>query len=340
MSARAVTIADVARHAGVAPSTVSYVLTGRRSISPETKRRVQESLRALGYQRHVAARSLTGARSNVLALVLPRKEDMGLSSVAETVMSVMTEARRFGQDVLLATGDEGERGLSRVAGSGGVDGLVVMDVKMRDERVPVLRQLGRPSVLIGLPADATGLTCVDLDFTAAGALCVDHLAGLGHRQVGLLGAAREVYERDTGFAHRVMAGFTVAAIRQDVAASTWPVGADYRSVQRLVADLLRQQPNLSGLVVHNDAALPVVLATLRALGRRVPEDVEVVAISADQFVPPLTTVRVPVEELGHHAVELLMRKINGDPPPALTLLPPELTVRPEVDDLPNGSSNR
>lgn len=325
---RVVTIVDVARHARVAPSTVSYALTGRRKISAATKQRVLESMRALGYQRETTVRASTGAGEDVLALLLPWRKDLDLPVVTRVMTAVMTEARRHGQEVLLVTADRGAAGVLRVAGSARVGGLIVMDVETDDERLPILRELARPSVLIGVPVDSTGLTCVDLDFTTAGALAVDHLAGLGHRRVGLLGAAGAVYERATGSAHRVMAGFAVAAIRHDLATTTWPVEPDRRSVQRLFADLLDRQPALSGLVVHNDAALPVVLETLRALGRRVPEDVEVVAIcsdqSADQPVPRLTTVRVPAEELGHAAVALLMRKIKGEQVPAVSLLRPEL----------------
>ncbi|NUT51361.1 MAG: LacI family DNA-binding transcriptional regulator, partial [Saccharothrix sp.] len=217
-----VTIADVARHAGVAPSTVSYVLTGRRSISTATKARVEASVRALGYHPHAGARSLASNRANVLALVLPMREGMHMPVLMQFVVAVANAARRHDHDVLLVTADQGAAGLRRVAGSAQVDGLLVMDVEMHDERVPVLRELDRPSVLIGFPADAAGLTCVDLDFAEAGSRCVDHLADLGHTYVALVGAPRAVYQRDTGFAHRTMAGFSAAAMRRGVSSTTLP----------------------------------------------------------------------------------------------------------------------
>src|ERR671916_158444 len=125
-----VTITDVARHAGVAVSTVSYVLSGKRAISPTTRERVLASIDLLGYHPHAGARALASRRAHVIAPV---------------------------------------------------DGVLVLDVEMSDARAPVLRELERPSVLIGFPADASGLTCVDLDFAAAGARCVEHLRELGHR---------------------------------------------------------------------------------------------------------------------------------------------------------------
>lgn len=330
-----VTIADVAQHAGVAPSTVSYVLTGRRSISAATKARVQESVRVLGYQANAAARSLSGARTDVLALVLPLREGMNMPVVTQFVIAVASAARQYDQDVLLVTADQGAEGLRRVAEGSQIDGLIVMDVEMYDERVPVLRELHRPSVLIGVPADATGLTCVDLDFAAAGAACLDHLADLGHRYVGLLGAPRAVYRRDTGFAHRTMAGFSAAAMRRGISVTTSPTESDRGSVQRLVAELLRDHPALTGLVVHNESALPLVVDSLRMLGRKVPEDIAVVALCADDIAermnPPLSSVHIPAEELSRQAVALLRRKLDREETPPLTLLPPRLTDRASAD---------
>ncbi|MEU7532156.1 LacI family DNA-binding transcriptional regulator [Saccharothrix sp. NPDC042600] len=326
-----VTIADVARHAGVAPSTVSYALTGRRSISQATKARVEASVRALGYHPHAGARSLASNRANVLALVLPMREGMHMPVIMQFVVAVATAARRHEHDVLLVTADQGAAGLRRVAGSAQVDGLLVMDVEMHDERVPVLRELDRPSVLIGFPADAARLTCVDLDFAEAGAKCVDHLADLGHTSIALIGAPRAVYQRDTGYAHRTMAGFSAAAMRRGVSSTTVPTEPDHESVHRTVTSLLERHPQLSGLVVHNEAALPSVMEVLRSLGRRIPDDMAVVAIcpddQAERLIPTLTSVHVPAEQLGHHAVALLMAKLNRAPTPPLTLLPPRLTPR-------------
>ncbi|GIJ55393.1 LacI family DNA-binding transcriptional regulator [Virgisporangium aurantiacum] len=326
-----VTIAEVARHAHVAPSTVSYVLSGKRSISASTRQRVLASVRELGYHPHAGARALASNRSNVIALVLPLRAGMHLPVVMRFAVSVVTAARQFDHDVLLVTADEGPDGLRRVAASALVDGLVLMDVEMDDRRVPFLRDLARPSVLIGFPADAAGLTCVDLDFHRAGAECVAHLAGLGHRGVALLGAPHAVYERGTGFAHRTRTGFLDAAAAHGVRAVAGPCEENPLAVRRRIAELLATEPGVTGLVVHNEAAVEHVLAALRDLGRKVPEDISVVAICpeeiAERTVPALTSVQIPAEEVGIRAVDLLMCKLGGVHPPQSTLLAPRLTAR-------------
>lgn len=334
-----VTIADVARHAGVAVSTVSYVLSGKRAISASTRERVMDSIRSLGYHPNAGARALASKRANVIALVLPLRAGMHLPVLMQFATTVVTTARQYDHDVLLVTADEGEAGLRRVAASAMVDGLVLMDVELDDRRVPLLHELPRPSVLIGFPADPQGLTCVDLDFAAAGGRCVEHLASLGHQEIALLGAPRVVYDRNTGYAVRTRNGFTEAAAQWGLHATALPCEETADAVHAEVAQLLRDRPNLTGLVVHNEAAVSHVLAALHALGRQIPQDISVVAICPDELAertsPVLTSVVVPAEEVGHHAVTLLMRKIAGPPAevPAATLLAPRLTVRASTRQL-------
>lgn len=335
-----VTIADVARHAGVAVSTVSYVLSGKRAISATTRQRVLASIRALGYHPNAGARALASRRASVIALVLPIRPGMHLPVLMQFATAVVATARQFEHDVLLVTADEGPAGLRRVAASAMVDGLVVMDVEMHDPRVPLLRTLERPSVLIGFPADNAGLTCVDLDFHRAGETCVNYLAELGHRQIALLGAPEVVYLRDTGYAHRTRAGVLEAARRHGITALARPCGERYDEVRQELAALLHRHPGLSGLVVHNEAAVGHVLTALPTLGRRVPQDISVVAICPDELAerssPPLSSVLVPAEEVGRQSVTLLMRKLAGEPVPASTLLQPRLTARASAAARPAG----
>ncbi|MEU9276029.1 LacI family DNA-binding transcriptional regulator [Streptomyces sp. NPDC048342] len=327
-----VKITDVARHAGVSPSTVSYALSGKRPISEETRRRIEASIRELGYRPHAGARALASSRSNVLALVVPLRSGIHVPVVMQFAVSVVTTARRYDHDVLLLTQEEGEEGLRRVADTALVDALIVMDVQLHDPRLPLLRALERPSVLIGFPAAAEGLTCVDLDFKAAGELCVQRLAGLGHRVVALVGSPPEVYVRETAFAQRVVQGFTAAADRNGMASSVHPCEATPAGARRIAEQLLREQPALTGVVVHNEAVLEPLIDAFEQLGLRVPVDLSVTAICPDELAAglrvPVTSVALPTAELGERAAELLMRKLDGDPDvPEATLLAPRLTER-------------
>jgi DNA-binding LacI/PurR family transcriptional regulator len=330
-SSRSVTLTEVARHAGVAPSTVSYVLSGKRAISSTTRRRVERSIAALGYRPHAGARALASRRANVIALMVPLRPELHVPVMMEFAVAVVTAARAFDHDVLLLTSAEGPEGVRRVAGAALVDGLVVMDVQLRDERIPTLLELELPSVLIGVPENAAGLTCVDLDFFAAGALCVDHLADLGHRRLALIGVAPEVYRRGSGFAERMLAGFESRSRQRGLDAVHHACDPTPAAVAGLVEDLFAREPPPTGIVIHNEGAVRPLLEALRAVGRRVPEDVSIVALGPDPLAehtsPPLSSVLLPAEALGRRAVELLMSKLAGEPAIGATLLPPRLTVR-------------
>jgi DNA-binding LacI/PurR family transcriptional regulator len=326
-----VKISDVARHADVSPSTVSYVLSGKRTISEPTRRRVLDSIAALGYHPYAGVQALASRRSNVIALAVPMRSGIYVPVLMRFATAVVTAARGHGRDVLLLTQDDGVAGLQRVTGGSLVDGIILMDVEARDVRLPLLRSLRQPAVLIGFPADPAGLTCIDLDFDAAGRISAQHLAAAGCRDVALIGAPPEVYRRGTGFAQRIQAGFERAARAHGLHPATWPCDLTPGAARATVARLLGQRPQLDGIVVHNESALGPLLDALRVAGRRVGEDLSVIALCPDNLAeratPPLTSIALPANEVSRQAVGLLVAKQDGQPVPAATLLPPQLTVR-------------
>ncbi|MFE1266927.1 LacI family DNA-binding transcriptional regulator [Streptomyces sp. NPDC058758] len=326
-----VTLADVARHAGVSASTVSYVLSGKRSISTATRERIQHSIDALGYRPHAGARALAGGRTSILALMMPLRAGLYVPVMMEIAMAVTTTARAHGYDVLLLTGEEGSEAVRRVEGSAIADGMIVMDVELDDPRLPLLREAERPAVLVGLPADPAGLDCVDLDFAAAGARCVDHLAGLGHRRLAVLGEPPAVYARGTGYAERTLAGVRAAAAEHGVDLLHRPVDGTYAAVFAAVTRIFEERPGTTALLVQNEAAVEPLLAVLRHQGRAVPEDVSVAAVCPDQVAAhasvPLTAVAVPAQDMGRIAVERLVARLRGGAAPETELLAPRLTVR-------------
>ncbi|MEU9595113.1 LacI family DNA-binding transcriptional regulator [Streptomyces sp. NPDC048193] len=325
-----VTLAEVAQHAGVSASTVSYVLSGKRSISTTTRQRVEESIRRLGYHPNAGARALASSRSNIIALMIPLRTDMYVPVMMEIAIAVATSARAHGYDILLLTGEEGPDAVRRVTGSGLADAMILMDVELDDERLPLLRGTDQPSVLIGLPADTTGLTCVDLDFRATGALCVEHLASLGHRDIAVIGEAPAVYERHTGFAERTLDGLRTRARELGLRLLHRPCEGGYDAMSATLARIFDERPDTTGFVVQNESAVEPLLALLRQQGRAVPEDVSVVAVCPEQVAAQasvrLTSVAVPAQEMGRHAVQQLVAKLDGRGSEEVVLLAPELTA--------------
>jgi DNA-binding LacI/PurR family transcriptional regulator len=255
----------------------------------------------------------------------------------------VTAARRHHHDVVLLTQDEGAEGLQRIAAASLVDSIIVMDVATRDVRLPALRSLRLPAVLIGFPAEPGGLTCIGLDFEAAGRISAEHLADAGCREVALIGPPPEVYQRGTGFAQQTQSGFERAARHRGLRPVTWPCDPAPDAVRATVASLLEQRPGIDGVVVHNEPALDRLLEAFRAAGRRIGQDLSVLAMCpdelAEQATPALTCIAIPAGEVARQAVALLMAKLGGQDVPGATLLAPRLTVRASTG-LPPGQKQQ
>jgi LacI family transcriptional regulator len=322
------TISDVAEHAGVSRSTVSYVLSGNRSISAETIRRVEQSIKELQFIPHAGARSIRTRRTGVIAMALPLVFGAHNQVQMPYVWAAMTAAQQAGFKLLMLTDDDGEAAIRDVVTARMVDGVMVMEVQEADPRIDLLRSLKCPAVLVGTPADAQGLPIVDFDFAAAGRLCAEHLLGLGHTSVGYLGQSDRTFQRRAGFAvHARDAALTT--LSEGGAAASWTAcDGTPAGVIRAVDALLAALPELTGLIVYNEQALSLVRDRLADIGRRVPEDVSLVAICPPEEIGrrsvPLVAVPLPAEDLARTAVNRLTDLINGRPGAAVTILSPSL----------------
>jgi DNA-binding LacI/PurR family transcriptional regulator len=325
------TIADVARLAQVSSSTVSYVLSGKRPISGPTRTRVERAIRELGFSPHAGAVALASNRTNVLGLVVPlRALESNSATIMEIVTGVLTAAREHGDDVLVIT-EEDVADVQRLAGGSRVDGLILMDIERHDPRLPVLAELRQPSVLVGVPSNTQGLSCVDLDFTAAGRLAVRHLAGHGHRSIALLGAPESAIARSANYAVRIIDGFRTEAGRLGVRHTVVPSEASYPGAIAALAQAREDVSDLTAIVVHNENLMPAVLDALAKEGTQVPRDLSVLAVSpanrADQLTVPLSVIDVPSVDIGRTAVAMVAERQEHTVAVETRLLDPRLIER-------------
>ena len=171
--------------------------------------------------------------------------------------------------------------MGRVASSGLVDAILVLDVAPDDERVALSRAIDTPTIFIGVPDDHEGLICVDLDFDAAAVLAVDRLADAGHRSIALIGQPQVAYEK-SNFPPRVRRAFEARAAERGIRSDFRVSGHHDTSrgaTRRAVAELL--DGGATALVVHAaEDVHDVVLAELAGRGLSVPGDVSVVSVAA------------------------------------------------------------
>jgi DNA-binding LacI/PurR family transcriptional regulator len=315
------------------------VLTGNRPISEATRTRVEAAIRDLKYRPHAGARSLRSSRTNVIGLVVPFHRPHDVSALP-FIGAIAAASYAKGFNVLLLTADRGAAEIDRVVRSAMVDSLIVLQINLHDDRMEVLTDLDRPVALIGIPDDTHGLPCIDFDFHGAAALCVAHLADLGHRSVAYLGQPQLMYDRGTAYVQRALEGAREAAERHDMSWSTQPCEATRAATDRAIRDALVRQPDLTSVMVFNEPALPHVLESLASSGKRIPEDISVVSIANEAALtgtrPAVSGVSIPAEELGTAAAEMVLSAPAGPSPDTEPVLLPPIFVRRD-SDMPLGS---
>jgi DNA-binding LacI/PurR family transcriptional regulator len=323
-----VKINEVARAAGVSISTVSYALSGKRPVAPDTRLRIEQAVRELGYSPNAGARMLAGSRTHIFALTEPLRSDTHAPTHMSFVLATAIAARRQDYDILLLTDEQAQAGMSRVAASGLVDGIIVLDVAPDDPRVELARSIETPAIFIGIPDDHEGLVCVDLDFEAAAGLAVDALVRAGHRRIGLVGQTDAAYTR-SNFPPRVRDAARTRA--QEYGAevlfrSTGEVMTDVAAVRRAVRELRAE--GATALLLHcAQDAHAAVLDVLADDGAAVPADVSVVAVGASfdtaAFDTPVDTIPLVPQLSCDLAVDLAMRALGPDrPEPGVHLIEP------------------
>lgn len=332
------TIDDVAKAAGVSTSTVSYVLSGKRPISAPTRARVEKAIKDLEYRPHAGARALASSQTNVLALIAPLRAAVNVNVIMLFVSGVAQTARTHNYDVLLLTQDDAT-GIDRVTNGSMVDAVITMDIAEDDPRIPTLRAAKQPVVLIGLPRDTAGLSCVDLDFTSAGSLAVRHMSSLGHKRIGLIGSGAAAWDRHTSYLERLLMGARAEAQYNASELTAVPCESSEVGAHEAVDALFAKDPDITALIVHNEFALPYVIARLRELGKSIPNDLSVLAICPSDLAAsqplPLTSIDIPGEAIGRAAVEMAMTRLDGDQPAETRLLAPVLVERSSTAQLSN-----
>lgn len=168
-------IKDVAGKAGVSISTVSYVMSGKRPISPATRRRVLAAAREIGYVPEPGEHAARATRTHFVALSSPVHDSTSYTNYFAYFLHFLRQARFHGYETLLLTEENGGEQLARLIDTGLVDGVVLMDVNMDDSRLAVAAATGVPFVSIGLPGADTGIPCVDIDFTLMGGGIIDQI---------------------------------------------------------------------------------------------------------------------------------------------------------------------
>jgi LacI family transcriptional regulator len=314
-------LVDVAERAGVSLATASRALAGRDGVSEEVANRVRRVSQELGYVANPFARTLAGGASSTVGLVVHQVDDPYFSEIAGGVIGLADQQGLLVQICHSGRDPDYELrqirhliaqrvGIIIIAGSGYDDPRVEAEAKAE---LSAFQALGGRVAVIG--RHSLGVDAVLPDNEAGGRALGEHLLGLGHRRIAVAAGTAGL----TTVADR-LAGVAAALREHGLSLESLPVvHTDFtRDGGRSAAErILREHPGTTAIIALNDAMAMGVLSALRAARTAVPEQVSVVgfddvSVAAD-LAPSLTTVRLPMTEMGRMALDLALKPRSARP---------------------------
>ncbi|WP_418969444.1 LacI family DNA-binding transcriptional regulator [Alloscardovia omnicolens] len=317
-------ISDVARHSGVAVSTVSYVFNGKRPISDETRARVIETAKKLGYipkNRLVAARlglldATERPMTKVIALSSPVHRYTDYTNYAVFFFALAQRARRYGYDILLLMHESGDEEMYRVVNNNMVDGILLLDVLLSDSRADIAKNLPVPVVAVGYPNNTENIWSVDLDFEKIGRESVAKVHELGHSHVLILGGVDTAFEDGSNYLVR----YKDAAVKRgtDLGMDVHFQGLSGYSQADIESSLdagLRQDPQTTAIFWQGSTAgAGMLMDILHKRGIRVPQDMSVISActhGASRLPHPIDEFPMDPATACKRGVDVLMEILEG-----------------------------
>jgi LacI family repressor for deo operon, udp, cdd, tsx, nupC, and nupG len=321
------TIADVARRAGVSQAAVSLAVNGRPGVGEDTRARVIEAARELGWRPSASARALTEARTRAIGLVLERDPaHLEVDSFFVRFLSGVERALAPADYALLLQlvppgGARATGAYERLAAAGRVDGFLLTDVEVSDPRFAPLQAAGLPAVIAGRPVADAPFGWVETEHASGMTAAVEHLVALGHERIAFLG----------GLAAHEHVQSRLACWRSTLAAAGLEPGRVVHAEASGVAAERALDERPTAVACTSDVLALALVAAARERGLAVPGDLSVTGFDDSALAalssPPLTSVRVDYAEFGEAAAAALLAAIGGDPAPEYVPSAPELVVR-------------
>lgn len=324
MTGSRTTITAVAAHAGVSVSTVSRVMNDYPTVAADIARRVRESASALGYTASPMARSLVLGRTQTVAVVVP---DLGNPTFQGVLRGVTRAADREGYHLLVAetAEDVDSEPLKARTARGRCDALVLVSPRMPDDLLRELVAELAPVVVVNRHATDLAAPTLGADYRYGITLLAEHLRDLGHTHLAYVAGRPESYsdaERRAGLAQ-------FGASNPHVSLDVLPGGVMHEVGVAAAESVIAS--GATAVLAFNDLVAMGLLSALHARGVDVPGDVSVVGFDdiplAAFTTPALTTVGVPVTDIGEEAWARLSRRLAGSTSTGDLTFRPRLMVR-------------
>jgi LacI family transcriptional regulator len=321
---RSATIRDVAKAAGVSVATVSRAVNGIEKVSEATLGRVRDAAARLGYVPHSGARSLSMRRTDTIGVILP---DLHGEFFSELIRGIDLATRARGLHLILSHshGDPAEAAAVLRAMRGRVDAIIVMSPYADEALVSAVPGQDMPMVLLGGGGPSRHPRFA-IDNQAGAEAMTAHLLAAGHRRIAFIAGPPGNIDADERLAGYRGALGRDGGVREEVILGDFSEEAGAAAARRLIAEGVPD-----AVFAGNDMMAIGCLQAFRKAGLAVPGDVAVVGfddIPAARFLdPPLTTVGVPIAEIGRHAVECCIEILATDEAGESRTFSPRLVIR-------------
>ncbi|MCY6484869.1 LacI family DNA-binding transcriptional regulator [Clostridium aestuarii] len=315
-----VTIKEIAKEAGVSPSTVSRVISDDSRISEETKKKVRKIMKEMDYHPNVIARSLVSKATKTIGVIMPYSTEKAFTNpfFPEVLRGIAKAANSYGYFLLLSSGDTEKEQIdsinSLVRGSR-VDGVVITYSKENDPIIEELKKMKVPFSMIGRPVKTENINYVDNDNVKAGYNAVKYLIDKGHRKIGLiLGVLNLTVSADRYEGYKkALEENNLVMDKEIIISNEFVQEGGYESMKTI----LKSSQRPTAVMVTDDVMAFGAMRAVSELGYRIPKDISIISFNNTQplcefCIPPLTSTEINPYELGFSATKILLEDIKGE----------------------------
>ena len=330
------TLKDIAKKSGFSVTTVSRALGGFGDVNEQTRQHIQTIADQLGYQPNHVARQLQGQRTQTIGFIMPMREDFFEDDFFSLMLKGITVgATHAHYDVLTSVvhPDRSEIEIyQRIAGGKRVDGIVITRPRNDDERIAYLKSIDFPFVVLGRNQDGqvNDFAYIDIDNHKAFELLVEHLIEYGHQHIGLILPSKQY----------TMSQYRYRGYEAGLQNANIPLRMEYIKYSNLTYSggissaekLLSEQPQITAIICANDKIAIGAMTAIDNMGLQVGQDIAITGYDgipeSERARTPLTTIRVPIfqmgEQIARHLIESITKKPSTD---YQKILAPELVIR-------------
>ncbi|WP_233265403.1 LacI family DNA-binding transcriptional regulator [Leifsonia sp. AG29] len=325
------TINDVARAAGVSKSLVSLTLNDRPGVRPETRDRILDVARELGWSPNPGARGLTTRRAYALGLVLRRaprtiEVDPFFAAFIAGVETVLSERGQVLVLTVVPDAEAEERAYTRLAGDQRVDGFLLTDLLATDARIPLIERLGSLAVSLGEPLGGSPFPVITRDYDEGIDELVRHLVGLGHRRIAYVSGDERMLH-GLRRRERLESALSAHGLTPTVEATDFSPEQGAEATKRL----LDREERPTAIVYGNDPMAIAGMGVAHERGLRLPDQLSITGLDGSQIgsyiYPSLTTLDNDPAGWGIAAATALLRLVDDGVPTDVALPPARLVVR-------------